>query len=127
MSITKINFVSFFLYFYIVKTLLTILLFFVSTCALVAHPVKEKNTNLYGDSDVAFVDTKSTHTDVPTTSQIVNSNGNGGFESAKRNELHSILGYSIMIFFSVLIIILVDNHKLEKRYKKLLSDTKTKE
>jgi hypothetical protein len=44
-----------------------------------------------------------------------------------KGSLNSILGYSIFIFFSVLIIILIDNRNLEKRYKKLVADFKNKD
>ncbi|AXG72443.1 hypothetical protein KORDIASMS9_04717 [Kordia sp. SMS9] len=41
--------------------------------------------------------------------------------------LDSVLGYFIFIFFSVLVIILIDNRNLEKRYKKLVADYKHKD
>ncbi|MEM6685497.1 MAG: hypothetical protein AAF617_06840 [Bacteroidota bacterium] len=41
--------------------------------------------------------------------------------------LDSVLGYFILIFLSVLVIILIDNRNLERRYKKLVADFKTKD
>jgi len=51
----------------------------------------------------------------------------GGGISSEDEILDSVLGYFILIFFSVLIIILIDNRNLEKRYKKLAADFKTKD
>ncbi|WP_046758345.1 hypothetical protein [Kordia jejudonensis] len=48
-------------------------------------------------------------------------------ESTLKGSLNSILSYSIFIFFAVLIIILIDNRNLEKRYKRLVSDFKNKD
>ncbi|WP_146169808.1 hypothetical protein [Kordia periserrulae] len=49
------------------------------------------------------------------------------FSDTKEDTLDSVLGYFIFIFFSVLVIILIDNRNLEKRYKKLLTEFKSKD
>ncbi|WP_046745044.1 hypothetical protein [Kordia zhangzhouensis] len=107
------------------KTFLTILLFSVSTCVLLAHTSKRKNSTAY-DAEVTFMSAKSTNAAVISSPTIESPIESGGL-NADKGDLNSILGYSILIFFSVLIIILIDNRNLEKRYKKLLSDFKNKD
>lgn len=51
----------------------------------------------------------------------------GGLSVEEDETLDSVLGYFIFIFLSVLVIILIDNRNLEKRYKKLLADFKSKD
>jgi hypothetical protein len=58
------------------------------------------------------------------TSNAMSSDSLSGSED---ETLDSVLGYFIFIFLSVLVIILIDNRNLEKRYKKLVADYKTKD
>lgn len=53
--------------------------------------------------------------------------GSASVAGGEDETLDSVLGYFIFIFFSVLVIILIDNRNLEKRYKKLVADFKTKD
>lgn len=53
--------------------------------------------------------------------------GSNSFSGSEDETLDSVLGYFIFIFLSVLVIILIDNRNLEKRYKKLVADYKTKD
>jgi hypothetical protein len=53
----------------------------------------------------------------------------GGFivRTEEGETLHSVLGYFIFIFFSVLVVIMIDNRNLERRYERLLADYKNKD
>lgn len=108
------------------KVQFTILLFFISTISLLACTTY--NTDAVKDKvNKTVVSNTSNDTSGLPSSSITNDTDGGGQSSDKEGALNSILGYSIFIFFSVLIIILIDNRNLEKRYKKLVSDFKPKE
>ncbi|WP_430412096.1 hypothetical protein [Kordia sp.] len=112
---------SFFLYFYAVKIQITILLFFIFAFNLHANVSNKTNDQLQDNitSNVA------PNQGEQSSSFIINPE-NGGSGTLK-SSINSILSYSIFIFFSVLIIILIDNRNLEKRYKKLVSEFKHKD
>lgn len=59
-------------------------------------------------------------------STVTQDESGGGFLmiSKEGETLHSVLGYFIFIFFSVLVIIMIDNRNLERRYRRLLADFK---
>ncbi|MEM6718671.1 MAG: hypothetical protein AAF611_05135 [Bacteroidota bacterium] len=63
----------------------------------------------------------------PSTITTDDSGMIGGFSNTEDETLDSVLGYFILIFLSVLVIILIDNRNLERRYKKLVADFKTKD
>ncbi len=117
---------SFFLYIYAVKIQITILLFFIFTFSLLAYNTTEKDRTKEKMNSTVVSNTNNDASGL-TPSTITNDADGGGQSSDKEGSLNSILGYSILIFFSVLIIILIDNRNLEKRYKKLLTDFKPKE
>ncbi|WP_420574614.1 hypothetical protein [Kordia sp.] len=106
------------------KIRFTILLVFIFTCNLLAHSPTDATLN--SNSVSSNVVDQSSDAGMVTPTTIASSNEGGGV-STDKGELNSILGYSIIIFFSVLIIILIDNRNLEKRYKKLVTDFKTKD
>lgn len=105
------------------KIQFTILLFFICTCSLLANRPAEANTP---DDINTTVATQGNDTGAMSPSTITNEAGGGGLSSDK-SSINSILGYSILIFFSVLIIIMIDNRNLERRYKKLATDFKNKD
>lgn len=115
---------SFFLYIYAVKLQNTILLFFAFTINLLANPTAETN-RIKENISSTIVSNQDANTGALVAPAVTN-DANGGVATSK-GSLNSILGYSILIFFSVLIIILVDNRKLQRRYKQLASDFKSKE
>lgn len=117
---------SFFLYIYRVKVQFTILLFFISTISLLAYSTPKKD-GTKKDINSTVVSNTNNDTSGLTSSTITNDADGGGLSDDKEGSLNSILGYSILIFFSVLIIILIENRNLERRYKKMLSDFKSKE
>lgn len=110
---------SFFLYFYAVKIQFTILLFFIFSLNLLAN-IPKKTDNSLKDNITSTVATSE-------NSQSGSFAGTSDDVSTLKGSLNSILSYSIFIFFSVLIIILIDNRNLEKRYKRLVSDFKNKD
>ncbi|EDP97850.1 hypothetical protein U8527_17825 [Kordia algicida OT-1] len=105
------------------KIQFTILLFFICTCNLLANRLAEANTP---DDLNTTVVAQGNDTGAMSPSNITDEGSGGGLSSDKES-INSILGYSILIFFSVLIIILIDNRNLERRYKKLATDFKNKE
>lgn len=109
---------SFFLYFYAVKIQFTIL-FFIFSYNLLANTT-DKVDNQLQDNITSTVAPSET-----TDAGILGGVSDDG--STLKGSLNSILSYSILIFFSVLIIILIDNRNLEKRYKRLVSDFKNKD
>jgi hypothetical protein len=117
--------VSFFLYIYAVKVQITILLFLIFTFSLAAFNTTDEDRSKVNISS-SVVSNNGNDTSVLTTPTIA-SNTDGGGLSTDKNPLVSILSFSILIFFSILIIILIDNRNLERRYKKLVSDYKNKE
>jgi hypothetical protein len=114
--------VSFFLYFYAVKIQITILLFSLCTLNLLASTPKNTDNQLEDNITSSVTSSES----IETSSGALSISNGENFPTFKES-LNSILGYSIFIFFSVLIIILIDNRNLEKRYKKLVSDFKNKD
>ncbi|MBC8755922.1 hypothetical protein H2O64_14685 [Kordia sp. YSTF-M3] len=116
---------SFFLYIYAVKIHITILLFLIFTYSLPAFNTTDKDRSKVNiNSTVVSNNTNDTGV-LPRPT--ITSNSDGGGLSTDKNPLVSILSFSILIFFSILVIILIDNRNLEKRYKKLVSDYKNKE
>ncbi|WP_298422631.1 hypothetical protein [uncultured Kordia sp.] len=112
---------SFFLYFYAVKIQITILLFFIFALNLHANIPNKADDQLQDNITSNVVPSQGEQ-----AGSYIISPDEGGSGTLK-GSLNSILGYSIFIFFSVLIIILIDNRNLEKRYKKLVSDFKNKD
>lgn len=110
---------SFFLYFYAVKIQFTILLFFIFSLNLLANTTKKTDDPL--KDNITSTVAPSENSESGTFS------GTSDEASTLKSSLNSILGYSIFIFFSVLIIILIDNRNLEKRYNRLVSDFKNKD
>jgi hypothetical protein len=117
--------VSFFLYIYAVKIQSTILLFFIFTLSLLANPTTKKD-RIKGNINSTVVSNQGADTSA-LTSPTISSNANGGGLTTNKGSLNSILSSSILIFFSVLIIILIDNRKLQRRYEKLASDFNSKD
>ncbi|QHI36439.1 hypothetical protein IMCC3317_18020 [Kordia antarctica] len=117
---------SFFLYIYAVKIQNTILLFFIFTFTLQANTTVETNRTKKNINATVIATDQGTNTSSLVAPTIANDAEGGGI-TADKGSLNSILGYSILIFFSVLIIILIDNRNLERRYKKLASDFNNKE
>ncbi|KAB8154202.1 hypothetical protein EZY14_007125 [Kordia sp. TARA_039_SRF] len=105
----------------------TIVLFFLYTSTLLA------NNLIYTDG---YTNTTSTIITSESSGEITfesprimddESGSMGTFSDTKGDSLDSMLGYFIFIFFSVLVIILIDNRNLEKRYKKLVAEFKNKD
>jgi len=117
--------VSFFLYIYAVKIQNTILLFFIFTFSLLANNTV-KTDHIKENISPTIVNNQDANTGALVAPAIANKS-DGGVAPTNKGNLNSILGYSIFIFFSVLIIILVDNIKLQRKYKELASDLKSKE
>lgn len=103
----------------------TILLFFILTFNLLAYNTTEKDRTKENINSTIVSNQGADSSAL--ASPTITSDVDGGGLTADKGNLNSILGYSIFIFFSVLIIILIDNRNLEKRYKKLASDFKPKE
>ena len=117
---------SFFLYIYAVKIQNTILLFFIFTFNLQAYTTAEITRTKENINATVVATDPGANTGSLASSTIANDADGGGI-TADKGSLNSILGYSIFIFFSVLIYILIDNRNLERRYKKLASDFNNKE
>jgi len=116
--------VSFFLYFYAVKTKITILLFFIFALNLRANVPEKTESQLQDYITSKVIAQQNNDASIINTPIVIDNEPGGISTSGKREKLHSILAYSIFIFLSVLIIILIDNRNLEKRYKKLAADFK---
>ncbi|MFK7748877.1 MAG: hypothetical protein AB8B65_10825 [Kordia sp.] len=109
------------------KVTFTILLALVCTCSLSARNSFFTDGNAYTMHTFITIEPGTSTALNPPTIVTDNAGGLGGFSETKEEKLDSILGYFIFIFFSVLVVILIDNRNLERRYKKLVADYKTKD
>ena len=126
-SVTNIIFVSFFLYIYPVKIKLTILFLFIITFNLPASNSVKTDITKENISTTAVTTDQGINANALTKKPTIVNDIDGGGLAADDRSLNSILGYFILIFFSVLIFILIDNRNLERRYKKLASEFNNKE
>lgn len=104
----------------------TIVLVFLYTCNLLAgNPTFTDNTFIN-----TIVKTDFSGAEVIVDSPTIAAEDTGMLGNVLDDEdgtLDSVLSYFILIFLSVLVIILIDNRNLERRYKKLVADFKTKD
>ncbi|WP_298514144.1 hypothetical protein [uncultured Kordia sp.] len=105
----------------------TILLVLLYTCNLLAANTKYADDNAFNFNTSITEPGNEAVLNPPTIATADDSSLLGGGIGDEDETLDSVLSYFILIFFSVLIIILIDNRNLEKRYKKLVADFKTKE
>lgn len=108
------------------KIKFSILLIFLVTYSLLANDPTRPEQD-YAAMNTKTVVLKDANADVINPPTITNDSANGGVSDTRRNKLNSILFYSILIFLSVLVIILIDNRNLQRQYKKLASDSKNKD
>jgi len=111
-----------------VKLKYTIVLVFLCTSHLLAANSTATNTYALDAKSVSTVE-NSEGESILKPSKIAADDGAilGTISGGEDETLDSVLGYFIIIFFSVLVIILIDNRNLEKRYKKLVADFKSKD
>ncbi len=109
------------------KLTYTIILVFFASHLLATTPATADTTTAYTDVYTTTMEPSGEAIIEPSRIAADDTGMIGNGSEGEDETLDSVLGYFIFIFFSVLVIILIDNRNLEKRYKKLVADYKNKE